>query len=201
MSIKPQGYFNRFLVIDCETSGLCFDHSNPDITDGYQSVSWGLIVSDMETMSEIDSLYVEIKWDGVSKWHYKAERTHGLSKAYLDKHGMDEQEAAEEIAMFIGTYFGVEETIVCMGHNVARFDIPFLKKLLLKYDFPFSISHRCLDSSSLAAMTIGTFTSQAMFDDLGIERGDIHNALEDARATLKACRIIRKLFDRGMTRY
>lgn len=194
MSIKPQGYFNKFLVIDCETSGLNFDHSNPDITDGYQSVSWGLIVSNLKTMKPIDELYVEIKWDGESLWHHKAEKTHGLSKAYLEKHGLDGEDAAIEIAQFIGSHFDVDETIVCMGHNVARFDIPFLKKLLIKHGFPFSISHRCLDSSSLAAMTIGTFTSQEMFDVLGINRGDVHNALEDSRATLEACRIIRKLF-------
>ena len=194
MAIKPNGYFDKFLVIDCETSGLNFDHSNPDITDGYQSVSWGMIVSDMKTMKPIDELYLEIKWDGESKWHYKAERVHGLSKAYLEKNGLEEEEAAIKIAQFIASHFDVEDTIVCMGHNVARFDIPFLRKLLTKHGFPFSISHRSLDSSSLAAMTIGTFTSQEMFDELGIERGEVHNALEDCRATLTACRIIRKLF-------
>lgn len=194
MAIKPQGWFDKFLVIDCETSGLNFDHSNPDITDGYQSVSWGLIVSDLKTMKPIDELYVEIKWDGVSKWHWKAEKTHGLTKEYLAKNGMDEEDAAIAIAQFIASHFDVNDTIICCGHNVARFDIPFLKKLLLKYDFPFSFSHRCIDSSSVAVLTIGTFTSQGMFDELGIERGDVHNALEDARATLKACRIIKKLF-------
>lgn len=198
MAIRPQGWFNKFLAIDCETSGLNFDHTNPDITDGYQSVSWGLIVSDLKTMKPIDELYVEIKWDGESKWHHKAERVHGLSKEYLAANGMDSEEAAIEIAQFIGSHFDVDETIVCMGHNVARFDIPFLKKLLIKHDFPFSISHRCLDSSSLAAMTIGTFTSQEMFDYLGIERGKVHNALEDCRATLKACRLIRKMFLDGV---
>lgn len=198
MAIKPQGWFDKFLVIDCETTGLNFDHSNPDITDGYQSISWGMMVSDMKTMKPLDELYVEIKWDGESKWHHKAEKVHGLSKAYLEKNGMDSEDAAIEIAQFIGAHFGVSETIVCMGHNVARFDIPFLKKLLLKYDFPFSFSHRCLDSSSLAAMTLGTFTSQGMFDELGIERGDVHNALEDSRATLQACRIIRKMFESGL---
>lgn len=198
MPVRPQGYFDRFLVIDCETSGLNFDHSNPDITDGYQSLSWGLIVSDMKKMKPIEELYVEIKWDGVSKWHHKAEQMHGLSKAYLEKNAMEEEEAATTIAQFIGSYFDVDDTIICMGHNVARFDIPFLRKLLLKYDFPFSISHRCLDSSSLAAMTIGTFTSQELFDELGIERGAVHNALSDSRATLQACRIIRKMFQSGV---
>lgn len=194
MPVRPQGWFDKFLVIDCETSGLNFDHSNPDITDGYQSVSWGLIVSDMKTMMPLDELYLEIKWDGVSKWHHKAEQMHGLSKAYLAENGMDASDAADTIAQFIGTHFDVEDTIICMGHNVARFDIPFLRKLLLKYEYPYSFSHRCLDSSSLAAMTIGTFTSQQLFDELGIERGKVHNALTDSRATLKACRLIRKLF-------
>lgn len=194
MAIKPSGWFDKFLAIDCETSGLNFDHSNPDITDGYQSISWGMIVSDLKTMKPIDELYVEIQWDGVSKWHHKAERTHGLSREYLAKHGMTGEEAAITIAQFIATHFDVEDTIICMGHNVARFDIPFLKKLLLAHDFPFSFSHRCIDSSALAVGTIGTFTSQELFDYLGIPRGDVHNALEDIRATLKACRMIRKMF-------
>ncbi len=194
MAVKPQGWYNKFLVIDAETSGLNFDQNSHDITLGYQSVAWGFIVSDMKTMKPIDELYLEIKWDGESLWHWKAEKTHGLSKAKLEKTGMTASDAADAIVMFLAEHFEVEETIICMGINVARFDIPFLKKLLIAHGYPVSFSHRCLDVSALAAMTIGTYTSQQMFDELGIDRGSVHNALEDCRATLKAARIIRSLF-------
>lgn len=189
----PKGHFDKFLVIDCETSGLNLDTRTNDVTDGYQSVSWGLIVSDLKTLKPIDELYIEIKWDGVSKWNLKAEEIHGLSKEYLDKHGVDEQEAAETIALFLAKHFEPEDTIVCMGINVARFDIPFLSKLLNKFDFPFHFSHRAIDIFSYAVLTLGTFTSDELFETLGIKRAKQHNALEDARCTLKACRLINKI--------
>lgn len=194
MAIKPQGWYNKFLVMDCETSGLNFDQNSNDITLGYQSVSWGFIISDMKTMKPIAELYVLIKWDGVSKWHWKASKTHGLTKEYLEEHGMSASDAADTIVMFLADHFEVDDTIVCMGINVALFDIPFLKKLLIAHGYPVGFSARTLDVSALAAMTIGTYTSQQMFDELGIERGKVHNALEDSRATLKAARIIRTLF-------
>lgn len=194
MAIKPTGWFDKFLVIDAETTGLNFDVTSNDITEGHQAVSWGLIVADFATMKPIEELYVEIKWDGVSEWHHRAEKIHGLSKEYLEKNGMDEEKAAELIGQLLYEHFGLDESIICMGHNVARFDIPFLKKLLYKYELYFKFSHRCLDSSSLGAMTLGTFTSQQLFDELGIKRGDVHNALVDAKSTLKACRMIRSAF-------
>jgi DNA polymerase III, epsilon subunit and related 3''-5'' exonucleases len=190
---RPVGYFDKFLVIDCETSGLNFDNTSMDITKGYQSVSWGLIVSDLETMSVIEELYVEIKWDGESKWHPKAEAVHGLSKEYLLENGLEGAQAAEEIALFLSKHFGVDDTIICMGHNVSRFDIPFLKKLLIGNGFPFNFSHRSIDSSTLGLIAVNAFTSQQLFDELGITRGDVHNALGDARCSLKACRMIRKM--------
>lgn len=193
MAIKPAGWYNKFLVIDAETSGINFDQNSNDITLGYQAVSWGLIVSDMETMKPIEELYIEIKWDGVSQWHWKAAKTHGLTKDYLEEHGMSASDAADAIVMFLAGHFDVNDTIICMGINVGQFDIPFLKKLLVAHGYPVGFSNRVLDVSSLAAMTIGTFTSQEMFDYLGIERGDTHNALEDCRGTLKAARLIRKL--------
>lgn len=198
MAVKPIGWYNKFLVIDCETTGLNFDQNSHDITLGYQSVSWGFIVSDMKTMKPLSELYVEIKWDGESEWHWKAAKTHGLTKAHLEENGMTGSDAADAIVMFLAEHFEVEDTIICMGINVARFDIPFLKKLLLAHGYPVSFSHRCLDVSSLAAMTIGTFTSQEMFDVLQVPRGDVHNALEDCRATLTSARLIRKMFNAGL---
>lgn len=182
--------------MDCETTGLCFDHSNPDITTGHQSVSWGIIVSDLKTLKPLDELYVEIKWDGVSEWHWRAEKTHGLSKEHLEKNGLSAEDAAGVIAQFLLKHFDYEDTIICMGANVSRFDIPFFKKLLYKFGYMFSISHRCIDSSGMGMVFLGTFDTQQMFDMLNVKRGNIHNALEDARAVLTSIRKLRTLFDR-----
>lgn len=196
MAILPRGYVNKFVSMDCETSGLSFDHSNPDITDGFQSLAWGIIVTDLKTLKPIDELYVEIKWDGVSGWHWKAEKTHGLTKEYLEKHGMEEEDAAGVIAQFLLKHFDFEDTIVCMGANVTAFDIPFLKKLLYKYGYMFSISARSIDCSGMGMVFLETFTTQQMFDLLNVRRATVHNALEDARAVLTSVRKLRALFDR-----
>lgn len=191
---RPPPVIDKILAIDCETSGLSFDQEANDITKGFQSVSWGIIVSDVKTLKPIDSLYVEIQWNGVDQWTNKAEKVHGLSREYLAENGVTEEQAAEEIAAMIADHFDPEDSIVCLGHNVARFDIPFLKKLLFKYGFEFKFAHRCIDTCGMGIVLLGAYDSQQIFDKLGIKRGEVHNALEDIQATLKAARMIKKMF-------
>ena len=88
MSDKPKGYFSKLLVMDCETSGLAFKNYDPSIEpDGreYQAVSWGLAVVDSTTFKVIDTLYVEIKYNGLAIWSERAEAVHQMSKEYLEE--------------------------------------------------------------------------------------------------------------------
>ena len=88
---KDRGHFQFLLAIDAETSGLFpyeLDVSTKNKDEYYQAVSWGIIVADAETLLPIEKLYVEIKWDGKSLWNDRAEKIHGLSKEYLEEHGM-----------------------------------------------------------------------------------------------------------------
>jgi oligoribonuclease (3'-5' exoribonuclease) len=181
---------------DCETSGMSFTSNDP--SDGFQSVAWGIVAADAKTFKEIDQLYLEIKWDGVSGWNWKAEQIHGLSKEHLEKHGVSKQEAAEMIAEFIYKYVEPEQAVTLLGQNVARFDLVFLRKLMHECDLPIKFSHRQIDSFSIGFATLGAFSSDHLFEILNIKRPNPHNALADARASLKSIRYIHEIFKLGL---
>ncbi|QDJ96399.1 DNA polymerase III epsilon subunit [Xanthomonas phage Xoo-sp13] len=184
-------HFSKILAIDCETSGMAF---GDDPSDGYQMVSIGLIVSDVTTYAEIDSLYLEIKWNGESQWNVKAEEIHGLSKEYLEENGIDEEEATILIVEFIMKHFDINSAITLLGHNVVSFDKPFFKALLRKFDIKLKISHRALDSFPVGLLAVGAFDSDELFEKIGFPPRKEHNALEDIRYTLKSYRILNKIF-------
>lgn len=194
----PKGYFDKILAMDCETSGLNFNSIDP--SEGFQSVSWGLIVADANTFKPIEELYLEIKWDGLSTWNKQAEDIHGLSREYLDKNGMTKEEAAVTIGNFIHKYwnpsneFSYQRNVRCLGHNVATFDICFMRSLLSPFGIMFPTGNRFIDTSSIAFSTLGCYTSDEAFELIGVER-KLHNALEDAAAALKLVKTVRTLYN------
>ena len=187
----PFGYFNKVVSIDVETSGINRDSFNP--ADGYQIVSIGLVLADAKTFKEIDSKYIEIKWNGTSKWSEKAQAVHGLSKEYLEENGIAEEEAVVEICEFLLKYYNVEDSITLLGHNVT-FDYGFLFNLLKKYEIHFKFSHRRLDTFSISMATVQQFNSDDLFKVMGFDRDIKHNALGDARMALKVYENISKIW-------
>lgn len=198
---KPRGYIEKFLVIDCETSGMAYGTDDPsyDPVTGnqYQSVSWGLIVADAFTLQPIERLYVEIKWDGVSVWDPRAERVHGLSLQYLEDNGMEAEDAVVEIASLILKYWGPDSPVHIGGHNVATFDLFFLRRLLRTHGIEVRFGNKYIDSNSVGFTTFGTHNSDDLFEAVGLHARDPHkhNALTDAENTLTTLRIIKQLFN------
>jgi oligoribonuclease (3'-5' exoribonuclease) len=196
---SQKGYFGKVLAMDCETSGININGYDPSV--GYQAVSWGLAVADADTLKVIDTLYVEIKWNGVAKWEKKAEAVHGLSIDHLKRSGMTEEQAIEEIANFIYKYwppddeFSSKRSVRCLGHNVATFDVWFLRQLFDKFELPLRTGNRFIDSSSIAYATLGAYTSDEAFEMIGIQRMGTHNALDDALYSLALVRRIKSLYD------
>lgn len=190
--MKGSPNFPLILAADCETSGL--NNATLDPSEGYQMVSLGLIVADTEYFKPIDEFYIEIQWNGESIWSPEAERIHGMSKKYLEKHGVPEETAVEEISLFIDKHFGMEKAISCLGQNVARFDVPFMRNLLHKYGVPFKFAHRHVDTFSLSMPTVGAYSSDQLFEIMGFGQRATHNSLEDARMALKSVSIIRKMW-------
>ncbi len=197
----PRGYFKYVLALDSETTGLDWNDDDPSV--GHQAVSWGFIVADAETLIPVEKLYVEIKWNDISRlakeedpeFGTKASDIHGLTFAHLEEHGIPEDEAVIKIMTLILKYWGPTNQIHAMGHNVQSFDIPFLKSMLRRYDIELRFSSRQLDTNAMGFITVGSFVSDALFDVMGYDDRDGHNALEDAEQALGSARRIRSLWN------
>lgn len=198
----PRGYIEYVLFIDAETTGIAFSCDDPSFDpksgDTFQTVSLGLIVASASTLQPIEELYVEIKWNGTSKWSKQAEAVHGLSLAYLEENGMDEEDAVVAIASLILKYWGPDSPICLGGHNVATFDKFFLRRLLRTHGIEIKLGSKMLDTNSLGFGTFGTHNSDDLFEMVGCAERDPakHNALQDARNALQAFRTVRALFSR-----
>ena len=185
---------NKFLAFDCETSGINFNSLS--VAEGYQMVSVGFIVVNADTFEAIEELYLEIKWNGIAEWSAKAESIHGLSKEYLEKHGKTESEAAEIIALFISKHFGIDTAISLLGHNVVNFDLVFLKEFLWRNGLPFKFAHRHCETFALSMGTVKANDSNEIFEMVGLKKRGKHNALEDARGSLRFYQIISKMWQK-----
>ena len=194
---KPKAYYRYVLAMDCETSGLAYKADDPsyDPVTGneYQAVSWGLIVAESETLEPVEELYLEVKWNGDAKWEMGAQNIHGLSVEYLEENGLDEEEAAVEMANLIMKYWGPDNYVRSLGQNVATFDVWFARRMMRRHDLEIAFGNRHVDTSTIGLVNFGVYNSDDLFEQLGIVRG-AHNALEDAKASLEACRVSRLAF-------
>ena len=195
----PRGYVKFLLGADVETSGLAFNQPDPSFDpvtgETFQIVSIGLVVTDFATLKEIETLYLEIKWNGESTWSQKAQDVHGLSLAYLEANGIEEEEAAVQIAQLILKYWGPNSPVSLLGHNVATFDKPFIDRLLKKFGINVRYGSKHIDTNSVGAIVFGTHNSDDLFETVGLPPRDPskHNALIDAQNAVAACRSVRQL--------
>jgi len=195
---KPKGYFKHFLVMDCETSGLFLNEDDPSYNkrtgEEHQAVSFGFIVVDSETLNPVEDLYVEIKWNGDACWDERAQAIHGLTKEYLNENGLEEHEAVALIGNLILKYWpGV--MVRTAGHNVATFDLWFLKRLMRRQEIDLPYGNRHIDTSTIGFVNYGAYTSDEVFELVGCEQRDTHNALDDAYMSLQVLQASRTLFN------
>jgi DNA polymerase III epsilon subunit-like protein len=203
----PRGYFKYILAVDCETTGLFRNVDDPSFDPvskkTHQSVSWGIIVVDATTLTPIEKLYLEIKHNGVSEWSKEAEKVHGLSKQYLEENGVTEEEAVTQIASLIIKYWGPDNKLCLLGHNVVTFDMWFLKRLMRSQGINLRFGNRHIDTFSVAYGTSGAFNSDDLFSTMGLPVRAIHNSLEDIEYTLESFRRVKLLWNKqvGVTAY
>jgi DNA polymerase III epsilon subunit-like protein len=197
---NQKAYFKHVLAVDCETTGLTFGSDDP--SDGHQAVSWGLVVADSQSFEPIEELYVEVQWNPVSiqsrkkdpKFGTYAEKIHGLSQSYLKKNGVPELEAVSQIANLILKYWGPTNAISTLGHNVATFDMPFLRAMFHRHNVDMRFANRHMDSFSLGVGTVGAFDSNNLFETMGNSDRTDHNALDDCKMALDAFHLVKKLW-------
>jgi DNA polymerase III epsilon subunit-like protein len=198
---KKGAPFKLVLGIDCETTGIaygCDDPSyNPVTGEKFQAVSWGLVVATADTLKVVEELYIEVQWDGVSKWEPAAERVHGLSKQYLAENGSTPEEAVALMANLILDYWGPDGVVCMLGHNVSTFDRFFFKRAMREFGLEIKLGSRCIDTFSLGFGTFGTQDSNELFEAVGLPERDPnkHNALVDAKNAVESVRIIKTIFN------
>lgn len=207
---KPVGYFDFVLAIDCETTGVCFSSDsavhNEATGERHQTVSWGVLVVDATKLNIIEELYIEIAWNKISiaqrdadpTFGKEAESVHGLTKEYLDEHGITEEEAVVKILNLVAKYWGAETSIVTLGHNVHTFDMVFLRDLVRRQGIELRLNNRHIDTNSIGFANWQTYNSDQLFDLMGFEQRTDHNALEDIKMTLAALRASRLIFQRAL---
>lgn len=210
---NPTGWCSHILAIDCETTGLCFKSDNPvrrTLEDGnveeYQAISWGFVVARSDTLTPVEELYVEIKWNDTcieqrvnnKKYGKRAEEVHGLSIEHLEEHGLTEEEAVIKIGSMILKYWGPDASIRLLGHNVATFDMCFLRDLFRRHGVELKFGNRQIDTSSAGFINFESYTSDHLFDVCGLDARNTHNALDDAKMALEAARTMRYIFKEGL---
>lgn len=174
------------LCIDWETSGSDFARGHS--ADIFQGISFGAAIFNTRTFDIIDTLYREVKFDSSKyQWSMDAQRIHGLSREYLEEHGISREDACCDLVEFMLKYLGPSPKVMVLGHNVA-YDISYTRQLLGDFGVEFDTHHVQLDTACLSFIHFGTYKSDHLFEIMGFEHRQQHNALEDVFLTIEAAK-------------
>lgn len=188
----------KILFVDVETSG--YDQNNMMDRSGngkFQMTSLGAAVANANSLKELDSFYIEFKYIEGCAWSESAERIHGLSKEHLEAAGVTYEDGFTQFVEFLIQHFDPSRAITLGGHNVATFDRHFIIRFFEHNDAAIQLSGHSVDSYTLGKVLLNANNSNELFEQVGVDRGT-HNALEDARASLKAARLVKKLYETAL---
>jgi oligoribonuclease (3'-5' exoribonuclease) len=177
------------LGIDWETSG----YSYPNFASKHQGISFGAVIFDVKTFEIKDSLYREIKFKADKyEWNTGAENVHGLSRAHLEEHGIEQEDAAVELATLVHKFIGNTD-IILLGHRVY-FDRDFTNQLMASVDMEFNYHPTVIDTLSFGTVFLEKTKSDEVFSTLGLPPRGLHNALEDILFTIESVRKLKNGF-------
>lgn len=184
------------MLIDWETTGADFGQ---DSSVNYQGIAYGVVICDTQTWEPVETLYRELHFDETKyKWTDSAEKIHGLSREHLLKNGVTREEGLADLMELLLKYFAPGSKILVAGHNVG-FDCDFTHQLFRDFDLEIVFHHIMVDTSGIAFVLTGEYKSDVVFEILGgIDKRNLHNALEDAMATLAVLRNAKQIFTAGL---
>lgn len=189
---------SKILFVDVETSGYALNDLMDRTGNGkFQMVSLGAIVASANSLKELDEFYIEFKPLNTCEWSAGAERIHGLSRDYLSEHGVDYETGFISFVEFLVKHFDPSRAITLGGHNVATFDRHFLIRFFEYNEANIQLSGHSVDSYTLGKVLLNANNSNELFEQVGVDR-DTHNALEDARASLKTARLVKRLYETAL---
>lgn len=180
------------LAIDWETTG----YSLPHYAAKHQGISFGAIVYESATFEPVETIYREIKFNPKYEWSDGAEKIHGLTRAYLEKNGVSQEEAAADLGNLIIKYFGTEDVQI-LAHR-AQFDKSFNVQLFESIGITIPWHPTMIDSCVLGSALLEISKSDDLFDILGLPPRGEHNALEDIMYTLDAVKKMKAYFTAGV---
>ena len=150
----------------------------------------------MKSLEAVETIYHEIKFNDKYQWSTGAEKVHGLSRLYLAKNGIEQQEAALSLVNLIVKYIGTDD-VMLMGHRV-HFDRAFTQQLTESIDIQLSYHPTTLDTASMATVLLEMSRSDDVFEAMGLPKRSAHNALEDIMYTLESVRKMKEYFITGL---
>lgn len=181
------------LAIDWETSG----YSVPEYAKSHQGISFGAIIFDVQSLEPVEALYLEIQFNPKYSWEMGAEKVHGLSRDYLQKNGVSQEEAATQLLNLIIKYIAIGDDVMLLGHRV-HFDKAFTQQLTQSIGVDLSYHPNTIDSCSMAITLMEIAKSEDVFQLMGMPPREEHNAMEDITYTLMSIKRMKELFVKGL---
>jgi len=197
----------QMLVLDVETTGL--DHSIHEIFQ----ICLLPLDSNLEPRKDIFPFLIEIQPEHPELATPEAIRLNRKSFETACKRGFDQEKAKDLLAVWLEglgltyTTFGNRKRAYLLGHNVAQFDVPFVRSWLGHSLFNEYFDGRIRDTMVIAAYMndfggmrglnpyFKHLNLKGLNTAFGLDFENAHHALEDCLAT---ARVYREMCRRGI---
>lgn len=170
-------YQKPYIVLDIETTGFRWNGGDEIVELAGERVESGVVV-------EVFHSYVR----PTIAVPYEATAVHGLTTDFLLTKGVAPAEALQRFADFIGDG-------VWVGHNVRRFDYPFVAHYFQMYGIRYGVAPTIIDTLELARkhLQLPSYRLGLVAAHLGINADGAHRAGRDVEITRE---VFLRLLDR-----